>query len=54
MQAATFTDEVHRDPADRILTAHTITGGFELVTEDRRILGYAGIRTLRPRDFSRR
>lgn len=48
MRAALFSDDYHRDPADRILMALTITGDYVLVTEDRRILSYQEISTLRP------
>ena len=36
----------HGDPADRLIVATAIESGAELVTKDRRIRGYLGVRTV--------
>lgn len=44
--------ELHRDPLDRMLIASARDRDCPLVTADERILRYASVRSMRPRDLT--
>jgi len=46
--SAALLPERHKDPADRILIAHALIDGHQLISEDDRIHSYTEVTVLRP------